>query len=65
MRDIIAHTSFDTYREVAPDFECCAILLLLISSIDAFGILHVLPVSAVQKQLVSTTNLTRMLSVKE
>ena len=46
---IIAHTNFDVYREVVPDFQCCAILLLLLlkSSIDAIGFLHVLLVSVV------------------
>jgi uncharacterized membrane protein YqjE len=40
---IIAQTIFDTYREVAPEFQGCAILvlLLLISSIIALWILHV------------------------
>ena len=51
MLDIIAQTTFDTYREVMPEFQSCAILdlLLLRSSIIAVGILHVLLISAVRK----------------
>jgi hypothetical protein len=49
--DIIAQTTFDTYREVAPEFQFYAILdlLLLTSSIIALGILHVLLISVVRK----------------
>jgi hypothetical protein len=50
--DVVAHTTFVTYWEVAPQFQFCAILLLLLrSSIDALGVLHVLLVSTVQKTI--------------
>jgi len=69
MHNVIAHTTFDTYQEISPDFQCCAILLLLLlllrSLIQALGVLHVLLVSTVRKPLVSTTNVTCMLRVKE
>ena len=67
MHDIIAHMTFDTYREVAPDAYSVAILLLLLlsSKIEGFGILEVHPVNVVRKSWESTTNSTRLLNVKE
>jgi hypothetical protein len=48
MQNIIAHTSFDTFWEVAPNLYSVAMLLLLLrSKIVGFGILQVHPVSVV------------------
>jgi hypothetical protein len=66
MHDKVGYMNLDTYREFSPQFQFCAILLLLLllrSLIDALGILYVLLVSTIQKPLVSMTNLTRALSV--
>jgi hypothetical protein len=65
MHDKVGYMNLDTYREFSPQFQFCAILLLLLlrSLIDALGILHVLLVSTVRKPLMSMTNLTRALSV--
>jgi hypothetical protein len=54
----ISHTTFDTYREVAPDDYSIAmlfLLLLLSSEIGGFRILHVHPISTVRKPWESTT----------
>jgi hypothetical protein len=56
MHGIISHTTFDTYQEVAPDDYSVAMLFLLLSSeIGGFGILHVHPISTVQKPWELTT----------
>jgi hypothetical protein len=70
MHNIIAHMTFERYREVAPDAYSVAILLLLLLlllsfEIKGFGILKVHPVNVVRKSWEPTTNSTRLLNVKE